>query len=244
MVGKGEIRFSTYERSTSLIKTRFNKIKTLVATLKTTADQSPLTSAQIRSLNTYNSEINKKKEEFENNFQRVLEHSSEEEAPESVLSKDQDEVNDLYVDIISSIESLLPLDDPQSSSSQSVVSAQQNPVAQQVKLPQLDLKGFDGDSAQWVSFINLFDATIHNNENLSCVMKMQYLLSCLTKEPLNLVKSLNISAANYTVAYQLLRDRYHNSRRLSTLHLNALLDLPNVSSGNNRSLREFINSFL
>lgn len=72
---------------------------------------------------------------------------------------------------------------------------------------------------------------------------MQYLLSALSGEPQNLIKSLSISAANYPIAYQLLRDRYHNYRRLSTLHLNAVLDLPTRTVRNTHALRQFLNLF-
>lgn len=247
MVGKGEIKFSTYERSTALIKGRFAKLKTMVEALTSSAELTPLTSVQIKSLDAYLNELKKKKADFENNFQRILEHTSSEEAPEATLSKDQDEVNDLYVLIASSIESLLPTptDDPRTPSSETTVSTHAFPVPHQnVRLPQLELKTFDGTPNQWVSFINLFDTTVHHNASLSSVMKMQYLLSCLTHEPLNLIKSLNISAGNYIVAYNLLKDRYHNSRRLSTLHLNAILDLPSLSVGSTKTLRQFINLFL
>lgn len=100
------------------------------------------------------------------------------------------------------------------------------PAAQHVRLPLVDLKTFNGDVANWLAYINLFDATVHQNPALPSVLKFQYLLSSLTDEPLNLIKSLNISAVNYPIAYQLLKDRYHNSRRVSSLHLNGVLDLP------------------
>lgn len=113
----------------------------------------------------------------------------------------------------------------------------------QVRLPKLDLKTFDGNSSQWVSFINLFDTAIHKNMNISNVTKFQYLLSVLSGEPLSLVKSLNITEANYDVAYKLLHDRYHNPRRLTTLHLNQILDLPDVVATSIKTLRLFINLF-
>lgn len=117
------------------------------------------------------------------------------------------------------------------------------PTTQHVHLPQLDLKTFNGDVSQWVTYINLFDTTVHQNPTLSSVLKFQYLLSSLTAEPLNLIINLNISAANYPIVYQLLKDRYHSTHRLYTLHLNALLDLPNITIGNTKSLRNFLNLF-
>lgn len=119
----------------------------------------------------------------------------------------------------------------------------QGPSVSQVRLPKLDLQKFSGDLMTWTSFINLFDTTIHRNASLSAVMKFQYLLSVLSGEPLSLVKGLNLTSANYLIAYELLRDRYHNTRRLQTLHLNQLLDLPQISSSSIKGLRLFVNQY-
>jgi hypothetical protein len=243
-MGKGEIKLETYKRSTNIIKTRFEKILTKVTSLLAVTEATPpLTQVQVRALNTYLTEVRKKRADFEGNCQRIIEHEGE-DISESELSSDIDSINDLYVEIVSQIESLLPPEDPLSPTSAANSSFQHMPSAQQhVRLPQLDLKTFNGDVSNWVAYINLFDATVHQNPTLSSVLKFQYLLSSLTDEPLSLIKSLNISAANYPIAYQLLRDRYHNARRLSTLHLNAILDLPNITVGHTKGLRNFLNSF-
>jgi hypothetical protein len=244
-MGKGEgIKLATYQRSTALIKGRFKKIQGMVESIITLAAASPLTQVQLRSLTSYLTELKRKRQDFESNFNRILEHASDEDISEATLSQDQDEISDLFVLIVSQIESHLPPDDPRTPGADSNTSFSSiHSAPQHVRLPQLDLKTFSGDVSQWVSYINLYDATVHQNASLPSVIKMQYLLSSLSGEPQNLVKSLNISAANYPIAYQLLRDRYHNTRRLSTLHLNAILDLPNLSEGNIRALRQFINLF-
>jgi hypothetical protein len=111
-----------------------------------------------------------------------------------------------------------------------------------VRLPKLELKHFSGEPLEWVSFINLYDSSIHKNASLNAVTKFQYLLSAVSGEPLNLIKSLPISDANYTVAYDLLKDRYHSPRRLVTLHLNQILDLPSVNH-TPKQMRKFLNSY-
>uniref|UniRef100_A0A1B6DSA7 Uncharacterized protein n=1 Tax=Clastoptera arizonana TaxID=38151 RepID=A0A1B6DSA7_9HEMI len=97
-----------------------------------------------------------------------------------------------------------------------------------LKLPKLELKRFNGDPIEWVSFINLFNSAIHENNTLTPVAKLQYLLSVLSNEPFNLIKSLPISDKNYEVAYNILKERYHSQRRLTSLHLNKILDLPTI----------------
>lgn len=239
-----EMKFATYQRSTNLIKGRFEKILAKITDLSAKAEEASLSPVQIRTLNSYLTEMRKKRADFEGNFQRIVEHGDTEEISEADLSNDVDSINDLYISVVSQIETLLPVEEPQTPTSVANASFQNvPPIAQNVRLPQLDLKSFNGDVTTWVAYINLFDATVHQNHTLSSVIKFQYLLSSLTDEPLNLIKSMNISAANYPIAYELLRDRYHNPRRLSTLHLNAILDLPNVNSGNTKGLRTFLNLF-
>lgn len=112
-----------------------------------------------------------------------------------------------------------------------------------IKLPKLNLKTFDGTLSDWTSFINLFNSSIHNNCALSNVEKFQYLLGVVRQEPLNLIKSLAISDANYTIAYDILIKRYQNNRKLIGLHLNHILEMPTMTSYSVNALRLFLNSF-
>ena len=237
-----EFKYETYRKSTDLITSRFAKLEETVN--KITASPPPLSQVQIRRLNTIFSELKKKRADFESNLQRLIE-SETPEATEPILSADIDAINDLYIRISSVIESNVTQEPttPHSSHSSDSTIPHFPSVVTGVKLPKLNLQTFDGSPLKWISFINLFDTTVHKSSSLSNVAKFQYLLSVVTGEPLNLIKSLNLTAANYLVAYQLLRDRYHNIRRLTTLHLNHLLDLPTVPHGNSKQLRSFITTF-
>jgi hypothetical protein len=225
----GDFKTSVYTRTTALIKARFTKLKTIVDQLSSQSETQPLTPVQLKQLTTHANEIRKKKADFENNLQRAIILEDDPIADET-LSQDQDEIEGLFSHINATIEVLLPPEVPKTPSAFSEASTSSHTVVSQVRLPKLDLQKFSGDPLTWTSFINLFDTTIHRNATLSSVMKFQYLLSVLSGEPLNLVKSLNLTAPNYLVAYNLLRDRYHNSRRLQSLHLNQLLDLPNITA--------------
>lgn len=239
MVGKG-IKYSTYERATSLTIKRFEKI--LSATNDLGKLPPPLTAVQLRTLSAYLNELKTKKADFESNVRRVFEHLSEEEVDINVVTNHDDQIQSMFIEASTLIETLLPPTEP--SSPVSTVGSI-HPVQSQmaVKLPKLDLIKFDGAPLQWVSFINLFDTTIHRNSSICSVTKFQYLLSVLSGEPLSMVRGLNITPQNYMTAYQMLRDRYHSPRRLTTLHLNNLMDLPNASAFNTKGLRLFINSF-
>lgn len=85
--------------------------------------------------------------------------------------------------------------------------------------------------------------TVHTNAWLNSVIKYQYLVSCLFKEPLNMIKVLHISAANYLTAYQTIHERYHNKSWLHSTHLNLLLDIPNLTPQYIKDLRRFITLF-
>lgn len=168
-MGKGEIKYATYERSKNLIIVRFQKILSKVIAILQEAESDPLTQVQVWSLSSYQNELRKKREDFKLNFQRIIEHGSDEDVTEATLADHMDEINDLYMSIISQIKSALPVqDDPRTPASDSNVSFQHMPTTQHVRLPQLDLKTFNGDVSQWVAYINLFDTTVHQNPTLLC----------------------------------------------------------------------------
>ncbi|XP_054259448.1 uncharacterized protein LOC128984179 [Macrosteles quadrilineatus] len=238
------ISLSNFNKSTLLIQNSFEKILKSVQELETLSP-SILSVIQIRTLNNFSNQLEKKHEAYENYLERALEHISEELDLDAV-SDTEDKLRLLFVEAKSRIEALLqqqPQDVPEESKDSTRISDISASSSAHVRLPKLDLITFDGSPLQWVSFINLFDTSIHLNESISNVTKFQYLLSVLKNEPLNLVKAFSITSANYSIAYQLLRDRYHNTRRLTTLHLNKLIDLPDISSTSNKCLRTFLNLF-
>ena len=50
---------------------------------------------------------------------------------------------------------------------------------QRVKLPKLTLKKFSGDLTTWTTFWDSFESAVHNNPDLSCIDKFNYLHSLL-----------------------------------------------------------------
>lgn len=111
-----------------------------------------------------------------------------------------------------------------------------------MRLPQLELKTFTGEPLKWISFINLFNSSIHKNTTLFAVIKFQYLISVISDEALDLVESLPISKDNFKVAYDLLKSRYHSLRRLVTLTIKKIPELPSLNY-KPTSMRLFDNSY-
>lgn len=117
------------------------------------------------------------------------------------------------------------------------------PKQHNVKLPKIDLPKFDGTIKDWPSFFDLFKALIHDNASLSDSEKFQYLLSCLSKEPLNIVKAIPLTAENYAIAFKTLVDRFQNIRLLASTYWQEILDTPKLNSEFAPALRKLLNCF-
>lgn len=138
------------------------------------------------------------------NFKRIIEHANEQEFHQASISNDQDTIINLSVSLTCNIEDLLPEEETIGTPSDDSISSSHHAFTalKNMRLHQLDLKPFDGDHSQSVTFINLFDSTVHHNYALSSVNKMHYIsfhfyLRWFSKEPLNIIKTLNISTPNY-----------------------------------------------
>lgn len=103
-------------------------------------------------------------------------------------------------------------------------------------LPKISLPTFSGGITEWINFINTYDAIIHNNESLSDIHKMHYLLGALSGDALNIIKHLPVSAINYPIAYNLLRDRFHNKRIIADRHVENIISCPIIKKDSLRSV--------
>jgi len=84
----------------------------------------------------------------------------------------------------------------------------------ELKLPKLELPTFNGDLCDWMHFRDMFTASVHNNTRLSDAQKLTYLRSSLSGDASRMLKSISSTNANYTIAWQMLEERYHNTREL------------------------------
>ncbi|GJQ79105.1 hypothetical protein Trydic_g5360 [Trypoxylus dichotomus] len=75
-----------------------------------------------------------------------------------------------------------------------------------VKLPTIKLPIFDGHYQNWLEFKDIFSAIVNENLSLSQIQKFYYLRSSLGKEPSEVIKSLDVTSANYESAWALLID--------------------------------------
>ncbi|XP_011860459.1 PREDICTED: uncharacterized protein LOC105557752 [Vollenhovia emeryi] len=100
-------------------------------------------------------------------------------------------------------------------------------VDNKIKLPIIRLPTFSGELEDWKRFSDTFTALIHNSE-LSAIQKHQYLVGALTGNAAKIVESIEISAQNYEVAWNLLKDRYEDERALKKRHLQCLFEMPRL----------------
>lgn len=237
-----KVKLASYRKSVQATTARLNDLKIKSEAITASLQDAPLTQVQNRKLAGYLSECGKRRDDYESLFRKVIDLDDEEFKLEDIL-KDQSSILDLAVEVTSIIESILPGQTPLSPVTIHDASL---PVAQpmaQISLPKLSLKTFSGNPQEWATYINMFDTSVHHAANLPAVTKMNYLVSTLSADALALVKGLPITSANYMVAYNLLRKRYHNPRRLMMVHLNSLIDLPQISHSSPKGWRKFINLY-
>lgn len=115
------------------------------------------------------------------------------------------------------------------SSSSTTDSVNQSLVVDKRKLPTLNLPTFNGSYESWLGFHDLFKSLVDEDRNTSEIEKFYHLKGCLRDEAADVIAALELSAENYKVAWELLKDRYDNRKINRRKHVNSLLNLQNVS---------------
>ncbi|GFQ84150.1 uncharacterized protein TNCT_5301 [Trichonephila clavata] len=94
-----------------------------------------------------------------------------------------------------------------------------------LKLPQLQIPQFDGNILKFGDFYSQFEAAIHNNSNLSDVEKFNYLKSYLTHEAEIAIRGLTLSANNYTIALNIIKEQFGRKDIIIDSYMSKLLHL-------------------
>lgn len=96
----------------------------------------------------------------------------------------------------------------------------------QTQIPRLNVPPFSGRYEDWTSFQDLFVAAVHSNNAIQNVHKLQYLKSLLKGEAETLLRQTQVTAENYDIAWNTLKERFENKRVLITTHLRKLFNQP------------------
>ncbi|XP_066585561.1 uncharacterized protein [Prorops nasuta] len=115
-----------------------------------------------------------------------------------------------------------------------------NTMISNIRLPTLNLPMFDGSYAQWLPFRDTFQALINENIALNNIQKFYYLKSSLREAAGQIIHSLEMSAENYEIAWDLLKSRYENKRLLIHHHIQALFTLTAISKESAVQLRKLL----
>lgn len=111
-----------------------------------------------------------------------------------------------------------------------------------IKLPTIDLPRFSGEFHNWLDYRDIFESLIHKNSIIDNIQKFHYLRASLQGEASQIIKSLEMSSDNYRVAWELITDRYNNTRQLVSNHVHALFHIHPIQKESAASLRQLLDT--
>ena len=94
------------------------------------------------------------------------------------------------------------------------------------RLPKLSLPVFSGNSLEWQSFWDSFDAAVHSNHSLTGIQRFNYLKAQLKGEALQTIAGFPLTNSTYDQAINLLKDRFGQPHKIVNAHMQALLEIP------------------
>ena len=125
----------------------------------------------------------------------------------------------------------------------SSVSGGSSGASTRVKLPKIELKSFTGKAIDWFPFWEHFSSLVDANPDLSLVDKLAYLKSVLKGDASLALDGLALTGDNYIIAIEILRERYGDSQRVISEHMEALFNLEAVTSAKSTNrLRKLLGS--
>ncbi|XP_012056217.1 PREDICTED: uncharacterized protein LOC105619304 [Atta cephalotes] len=117
-----------------------------------------------------------------------------------------------------------------------------NQSSTHIRLSKLNLPTFFGTYDEWFPFFDIFNSVIHSNISLSNTQRFQYLRASLIGDASAVISSLELSDANYDVAWAILKERYDNKHMIVQTHVSAIFDLPTMTRENAVELRRLSDS--
>lgn len=109
-----------------------------------------------------------------------------------------------------------------------------------IKLKPIDIKPFHGDFTKWISFKNMFESLVKDNEEFTNLQRMHYLDSCLEGEAGRLISQFNITEESFVPAYEAVKERYNNEVILVDSHIIRILSQPDLKSESSEGLKEMM----
>lgn len=94
-----------------------------------------------------------------------------------------------------------------------------------IRLPEIKIRKFSGNFDEWEALNDLFASLLDSNQQLTMVQKFYYLRASVTGEAARLISSLDFTANNYLVAWNLLKTRFENKHMLIKRYMSGLLSI-------------------
>lgn len=111
-----------------------------------------------------------------------------------------------------------------------------------IRLPKIDLPRFHGSYQYWLEYRDTFLSLIHNSDSIDDISKFHYLRASLSGAALEIITNIDFKGDNYLMAWQLLCNRYDNSRLLVHNHVHALFNVETVSKESSLCLRRLLDT--
>ena len=93
------------------------------------------------------------------------------------------------------------------------------------RLPKLVLPTFSGESLQWQTFWDSFEAAVHSNPHLTGVQKFNYLRAQLHGDAAQAIAGFPLTDSNYAHSIAILKGRFGQQYKLVGAHMEALLNV-------------------
>ncbi|GFW18335.1 DUF1758 domain-containing protein, partial [Trichonephila clavipes] len=112
----------------------------------------------------------------------------------------------------------------------------------EIKLPTLSLPTFSGVIDEWLTFSDLFQAAVTNNQNLTGAQKLQYLKGVLKGDAQKIVQSLPITDGNFQIAWDLLKERYFHKREILNSLMKKLMNISPITCESHAQILKLVDS--
>ncbi|GFT18017.1 DUF1758 domain-containing protein [Trichonephila clavipes] len=110
------------------------------------------------------------------------------------------------------------------------------------KMPKLELPQFHGEMEYWITFKELFQATVIDNSDLTEIDKLQYLFASVKGNAAKLIRGFAIKKENLKNCWELLCERYENKNQLANYQINKLFSIRTNKANSAKQLFEILDN--